>query len=475
MDRRVRISSIFVPEHLPSENKGEMAILFGIRELFGTEPNVTCTVMDRHCRRPCRKRGITIFPHHWLYPRWRQQVAVFGLSPRKVYSLFCAYLRHWMHVFCPRWVLWKPLTIRVAQSLGNGNRLLRRLFPERLRMIEALKKADIVAVGHDGVFSDVSCHVIDFIKALGHPVGVLGCGLRTDVKPRQIAQLYARTLPRCDFIFMREVRAFEWIARLAPPGVRVRLAPDPAFALPPARREDVGRIVRAEGLEELFSGAVVLMTVVENAIITRWGFPSERTVSGKCRAHYELIASLVQHIVDEWGASVVFLPHSIGPTAELDDRRVAREAVRRVRRPRGKVRIIENEYGPSELKGLIANCEMVIGERIHSIIGAISTATPFICLGSRSDPRTIDIIGDMCHGSDKTYFLEEADADLLRSFADKIWENRAATREELKVISGELRAQLRDVSEAIKLAVAKTARGAGGERRARREECRERR
>ena len=102
--------------------------------------------------------------------------------------------------------------------------------------------------------------------------------------------------------------------------------------------------------------------------------------------HVSEIATVIDTLVERLGVTVVFLPHCIGYGADLDDRNVARDIYLECVH-QDHVILIEKEYTAGELKGLLGQMDLFIGERIHSVVNAMSMHIPSIALSDPDDTR----------------------------------------------------------------------------------------
>ena len=72
-----------------------------------------------------------------------------------------------------------------------------------------------------------------------------------------------------------------------------------------------------------------------------------------------------------------------------------------------------------ELKNIISRLDYVIGERTHSIINSIATATPFVSLTCSADFRTHDIIDKGCGLAQQIYDLDYPDINVLFTIVER--------------------------------------------------------
>jgi len=156
-------------------------------------------------------------------------------------------------------------------------------------------------------------------------------------------------------------------------------------------------------------------------------FPNLRNPKERYDECIKLMAQVVDYLIDTLNATIVFLPHCIGPGEELDDRIVAKDIYQAVRN-KHKVKVITNEYTAEELKGLIGQFDLFIGERLHSVISAISMLVPSIAIlyPSHRDEILREVLDNKWICS-----IENLDIGTLKSKLYEIWSGKEEIRKKL--------------------------------------------
>ena len=439
---------IFVPEYVPLANKGEEAIIRGMGDVIFPNEQVEFHILDLYSNQPKYVDGIHVYPWRWFYPAWRSKGFNLGTTPKEIWSSACSVLRHGLNRFFPLWV-------RIPQATVSKNTTLLRQFQSgqapwdrRTRALRTIMDADLMIAGHDGAFNEYECHVINMMINTGMPYGIFGNGVGLNIASKAIHELFVNTLSRAKFIYCRDLITTDW-ARSQFSNLQVELAPDPAFGMFSVSEEKISAIIDSEGLGSFFSKPVIMVTATENPVVGRFSYRNELTRKRKLVRHRKLFVSLIQHIVQNYGVNLLFLPHSIGPEVSLDDRRVAREIIAEIPQLSSGVKVLETEYSARELKGLIGRAELLIGERTHSIIAAVGVHVPFMCLGVQQDRRTRSIIGDMCECNDVIYYLDNPDEKKLQAHFDYVWRRRSELRSRLEIVSDKIERKLQKVGKAI--------------------------
>lgn len=107
--------------------------------------------------------------------------------------------------------------------------------------------------------------------------------------------------------------------------------------------------------------------------------PSSVLYTLETTTHLTLLRKLVEYLLDR-DYEVILLPHNLmraAATMEQCDLKVCEELNRGLAKP---VKIIAHDLDVRVLKGIISNAYMHIGARYHSVIAALSSATPVISL-----------------------------------------------------------------------------------------------
>lgn len=421
--------NIFCPEHVPLENKGEEAIIRGMADVLFPEGNVEFHILDINAKEYHFVDGLHVYPGEWFYSQWRSKEFGLGFSMQKVYSSACSLLRNGLNVVFPGWVRKPQFSLRSADNVFSSIKNDRAGSTNKERFLSQILECDYLIAGHDGAFDEYDCHVIKLMQKHGMKFGVFGTSLKPNVKSQVIIDIFKNTLLDSDFTFCRNQIAIDWGERVFGGQVSLTLTPDPAFGMKAAGPEVGARIVEKEGLLEFFKKPVIMATTCEPAPIARHCFKNSPNPGKKIKEHRRFLAGFFKHVVDVYNVNLLFLPHAIGPGPDLDDRIVAQDILERTGLNPERARVLESEYSAKELKALIREADLLVAERIHSMIGAVGVHTPFLCLGSKTDARVRGIIGNMLESQDLIYFLNDPDIDELKKQFDNVWGNRKDVKE----------------------------------------------
>ena len=408
MEKKNKLN-IFIFEPVPLLNKGEEAIVKGIEALFDTHYDVDMTVLD-WTEHSYEQNGIKALP---------------ALDPYKLINTKSSGLKLKIQIL--KHFFSRILGINLQSKTIMSN-------PSYTAHKKAFMDADLILVGHDGIFGLEQESFINFAKQHSKVVGILGCGLYPMRRHKWLyANIYKRAVKQSFFAFFREHSSFEYMKEIG--AEQIDLAPDPAFIMK-ADRKDMNRF------EHVCDQIVV--TVCEKSIIYDGAFVN---LNGdkKRDFHRQLLAELLDHAAFKSGRSVYFLPHSIEDGVG-NDVQIAKSIASKMN---SSATVIEDDLSSGQLKQIIKDAQFLVAERTHSMIGAVSVATPFLGLTSSADRRTHEIIGLMSSSEDALFDLDNASVpEIIRKF-DQTYDEKSQTRNKLKMTANEHQSKLKKVASRI--------------------------
>ena len=231
---------------------------------------------------------------------------------------------------------------------------------------------------------------------------------------------------------------------------KLMVGPDPAFAMEPVSSDEATGIL---GQSEFYCRAryasrpVVAVTVLEKGRVYA-GFRPDLRGQAKSRAHAAYLATVFDALIDEHHAFLLFLPHSV--ESDGSDIDAAGHVTDQMKSGADDYMILEDDCRARLLKGIIRECDFVVGERTHSLIGSVSVGTPFMALTNRRDTRTHGIIGEMCRCEHQIVDMDVMDERTATRKALELFASRASIRDALSQVHQELSRQVREISPLVK-------------------------
>ena len=419
---------ILVADYVPLSNKGEEAIVRGIEDMLSGGRTVALGLFD-NVADVVQRDNITVFPREWLL-RFEGRSGLSGRGRVLLQVMITMQLRLGLYG-------------RLQNMTPAGDRRCRPLQ-------DFFRRADYVLAGHDGVFGVESCGIIHLAKKHGKRTGILGASTGINGGRLYKAWLYRRALEESDFCVFREHYSCESMRPVCRDPAKLIVGPDPAFAMRPADPEDARKMLdpydgyrRAREQDR----PVVAVTVLEKGRVYA-GFRPDLNGREKQRAHARYLAGVLDALVQQQRAFVLFLPHSIEEAG--NDVVAAGHVAEQMNSGPDDVLILERDCDARTLKGIIAQCDFLVGQRTHSLIAGVSVGTPFVALTNRKDTRTHGIIGDMCRCEDRIVDMDVTSAEEASQKVLEHFEDRAEARAFLESVRRELSRKVEGISRLVR-------------------------
>lgn len=254
----------------------------------------------------------------------------------------------------------------------------------------------------------------------GKPVVVWGAGIGKFNNPI-IKAIARRVLNKVTLICCREANSMTLLKTIGVTKPKIVVTADHAFLLNPAPRAHINSIILREFP---YLNGKPLVGISPSQMIHRFGHMKQA-------GYITAMAGFAEHLIARYDVNVLFVPHVIAPN---DDDRVLSVAIRREIMQPERVAVLAGDYDAAELKGIIGQCEMFIGCRMHTTIAATSMGVPTISVvyGNKSQ----GIIGDMM--GQASYIVEIEDLN-ARQLAEKLCEKTADAWLKRDTIRGDLK------------------------------------
>ena len=150
-----------------------------------------------------------------------------------------------------------------------------------------------------------------------------------------------------------------------------------------------------------------------------------------------LYVPMVKYLLDDLNANVFLLPHVYrtnpytyaGELINGPDYDICLNLFKMVdgNKYKGRLKLVEGKYTPSEAKGIIGQCDMYISGRLHAGVAALSQAIPTVLLAYGHKHR-----GFASLLYQQKYVYEGKDTEELVSIVEDAWKNREEITKVLK-------------------------------------------
>ena len=271
------------------------------------------------------------------------------------------------------------------------------------------------------------------------------------------------TLNKVSLITVREEISMKYLADVGIDSTPIHLTADPAFLLDPVHKDRTKEIFSAGGFtrgNENVIGLTISPAILAMGIKKSKTFSGIKTVYGiskyflpdklfetlleigssalnylniksKDTDALKSIQNLIDHLTDELGATVVLIPHSISPEGELlnvfgDDATLLKDLYQ-TKKNNNRVKFIYGNYTTEEIKGVIGQCDIFIGSKMHANIAALSQCVPTVAIA-----YSYKFHGIMRMLGQEKYICDKITTENLISKIDDAWINKEKIRAELK-------------------------------------------
>jgi len=203
---------------------------------------------------------------------------------------------------------------------------------------------------------------------------------------------------------------------------KIYVTADPAFLLNLVPQLRVFEILSVEGINGIQKP---LIGVNPSGLISRFRGKEHKKAEEEFAS---IIAKVIDNLIGTLNATIIMIPHVY--SSGVDDRIAINSIFHKVKN-KLKVKIIKNEYTPQELKGIIGQCDLFIGARMHATIAATSMLVPTV--GIAYSHKMHGIIGEMLGQEKYVLDIKDLSYESLISTINDAWENREKIKKELEV------------------------------------------
>ena len=342
----------------------------------------------------------------------------------------------------------------VRERLGKPSFVVTSGDPERTRadhgveavhwrdvpaIVEAVRAADLVVIGGGGLFHDhwgidpdsvlarhyygISFFATPAVLAAFHdtPLMIYGVG----VGPLATPEAQSMTRAVFDLAWAATVRDEESLHEVERMGLRydrVKLAADPAFALPPPSEADVRAAETALG--STVAGNPPLLGVS----IREWN------LGVKEKEWFTSVVEGVRGFLSAHGGRVVVVPFQDIEQDFGNDVAMAQRLVESIGTdyPTIVARVPESA---AEARALLGRCDLVVGMRLHSVLFAAMSGVPVVALAY--DPK-VEHLTSRLGIAELTLGLRELSAGRLQQRMTAAFNNRVNTGQRLEIAAASL-------------------------------------
>jgi len=157
----------------------------------------------------------------------------------------------------------------------------------------------------------------------------------------------------------------------------------------------------------------------------RWNFPGVDDV-GQVMADYErTIGAAIDHVVEKYNAIVVFFPQLYGRSSDMG----LIESIIEQTQSRESIRVLSNKLDSDIQQAVISQMDLMIGNRYHSVIFALKSFVPTVCIAYEHKSAAVMQEVGMAECLIDIKYLS---SDSLIQIIDATWSHREEIRARLK-------------------------------------------
>ncbi len=295
--------------------------------------------------------------------------------------------------------------------------------------LERLAEADIVISSPGGpYFGDIyrshefGEHLLHIFiaKMFRKPVMIYGMSIGPfRIRWRNIIRRYL--LNKVEIITLRDPVSRDYLEDLKLTGPVIRVTADSAFqndvSLSSSR---LGEVMAAEIGPH---GDRPLVGITPTG--ARWNFPGSGN-AGKLMADYtRTIAASVDHVVEKYDAIVVFFPQLYGISTDMP----LIEKIIEQTNSSDSIRVLSNRLDSDIQQAVISQMDLMIGNRYHSVIFALKSCVPTVCIAY--EHKSVGVMQEVGM-AEFLIRIKDLSCDRLMQITDDAWSHREEIRARLK-------------------------------------------
>lgn len=305
-------------------------------------------------------------------------------------------------------------------------REIRLLLSREIRdLLQAYSNADIVIACGGGYLNGQGWGIVLVLyniflaKFLGKPVMLfpqsIGPFLNNPANSLIYKPIARFVLNRVDLITLREPISKQVLEQLGVTKPPIYVTADTAFLLNVPGRAKARKILARENLlqeaERPFIGVTLLHPY--------WRYPGVKDSEVKHEEYKKALAQTLDYSIAHFDATAVFIP--VNKKGLFGYERPLIDEIVKLMEHRHRVKIVNEEYTPEELKALIAKMDMLVGTRLHPNIWAASAGVPSVSI--MYEPKAKGMM-QMIGQDEFVIDINTITPEQLISSVNKLWDDK---------------------------------------------------
>lgn len=335
--------------------------------------------------------------------------------------------------------------VEISTHSYSGGRRLR----DRLGLLWAVARADLFVLGGGHPFQDLTSQIfllfglclivwakLTSTRVVCYAVGVGPIGTRWG------RFLAGRVIGWADDVLARDPVSRDILVDLGVRAEKVTLTADAAFTMPQASADRVDEILRSEGVaqgrEPLVAVCPRRWFIFRHRLLPAEYYPNPRREVEETGHVTSSLVRALDSIVERHGVRLLFVPSRKsklpGRDRGQDDDVYSQEIVGLMEHGE-RATVIQGDYSPEELKGILCRTDLVISIRMHPVIFATPCAVPVVAIPfTRAKGEGLFSL----LGQGSYVYIEDVEADSLERLFEETWTRRKEISANLKELRREL-------------------------------------
>ena len=285
----------------------------------------------------------------------------------------------------------------------------------------------IIDLSGDGFTDDygsmasiISCYDILLCKFLNKPIVIYAQSIGP-FKTKLTKSLSKFCLNRVDLLIVRDEITKNYLQEIGVTN-NIHFTADSAFLLEATPYEKIREILIKENIDTT-DRPIIGISASQHI----YDLELKKSKPNSENSYILLMVKIIDYLVENLNAQIIFVPHVTNDDRLVDDRFVAKK-IYEITKNKDKIILIDNEYPPEELKGVIGQCDLFIGARMHANIAATSMCVPTLAIAYSHKSYGIMSMLEM-----EKYVLDFRTMafDEMTARIDELWVNREGIRMEL--------------------------------------------
>lgn len=407
--------NILIAEEIPSHNKGEGALFFGIAESLRPLGNVKLHIISTNPAIDKKYYADTaviidargVIPEHFITGRGSFAIKLSNYAFLLI-KFFC---------FAAGWTLFRQKIL----SLYKHN------------FWSSILSANLIIAGHDSAWTPLyHGPLLLLLKWIKIPSVIYGATIlpsRPESKGifKKITEIITcNSLKNASLVTLREKLSLKALHAAGYNGPEPKVYPDLALLMQQASEKNIQVILEKEQipLDRPLVGMAFSRRVLRRAF---HHLPHEEE---RISAAAIELAKVADILIQDHRARVIFIPHSIGPSGNLDDRIIADQIIAHMQNKEFVINM-RGDYDPREIKGICGLLAISLGTRLHFTIDSTSMGVPALLLAYKEDVRCHGIMGELFPHRQVLFSVEELSAPSLAISLHELWFNRQELRHQI--------------------------------------------